>query len=74
MTPLAPPPTPPVPAAPPEPGGWLLEVAGWAAHRPWLATVAAAALAGWVAGRNDPTAATGLVGADGPAAAGWEDR
>jgi hypothetical protein len=34
------------------PASWVLHAAGWAAHRPWLAAVAAVALAAFVAGRN----------------------
>ncbi|MFE9206624.1 type IV secretory system conjugative DNA transfer family protein [Micromonospora sp. NPDC007230] len=34
------------------PARWLLDAAGWAAQRPWLLAVAAAALVAYIAGRN----------------------
>ena len=34
------------------PASWVWHAAGWAAHRPWLAAVAALALLAWIAGRN----------------------
>jgi len=43
--------TAPDPALTP-PAGWLWQAGVWAAHRPWLAAVVAAAIVVWIAGRN----------------------